>query len=326
MKTLPHAVLLALLATSPSLAQDLPGTLSPEAAQALLDTAPVDQIQGDLSAINAALEEAAIADGKAALARLPATLEEVEIAGRTQLWITPENLDPARADRVILHIHGGAHAFFSPHSTLTASLPAAHAAKTKILAVDYPLAWEAPFPAARDHVLDVYGEILKDYRPDQVIFSGDSAGGGLILSVLQAMDAAGLPMPAGAALLSPWVDISDTGDSNITLRDLDPIIVYDKNLSLAAQTYAGDLPLTDPGPSPIYGDFSPDLPPIFITTGTRDLFLSGAARLQRALRAAQVPVDLMVYEGMWHVFQVQELPESEAAWEDYSRFIDGIWP
>ncbi|MCV6584249.1 MAG: alpha/beta hydrolase [Marinibacterium sp.] len=304
----------------------MPGTISPEAAEALRTMPEVAVVDGDVRAVFDALEAAGVEDNAAALRAMPSRVEEVEIGGRTHLLITPETADPARAGKLMVHVHGGAHTYSTPRSTLVASLRVAQATGAQVLSVHYPLAWEAPFPASRDFVMQVYAHLLKDYAPGDLILTGDSAGGGLILSTLQALLEDGQPMPAAAALLSPWVDISDAGDTNITLRRADPIIVYDDNLAPSARIYAGDLDLSDPGPSPIYGPFSADLPPMLVTTGTRDLFLSGAARLQRRLLDAGVPVDLIVYEGMWHVFQIDDLPESDAAWRDYSRFVDRVWP
>lgn len=306
--------------------REIPTTISPQAADSLRGYPPSTPLEGDIKDIFDMIEEADAATNAQALKDMPATVEDTEIAGRTHLLITPETRDPAREGKLIMHIHGGAHTFATPRTTLVASLRVAKATGAQVLSVHYPLAWEAPFPASRDHVMQVYAHVLRDYAPQDVILTGDSAGGGLILTTLQALLADGQPMPAAAALLSPWVDISNNGDSNITLRDQDPIIHYNNALVRSAKIYAGDLPLTDPGPSPIYGDFSADLPPTFITTGTRDLFLSGAARLQRALLDAEVPVDLIVYEGMWHVFQIEDLPETDAAWRDYGRFVDRIWP
>jgi acetyl esterase/lipase len=175
-------------------------------------------------------------------------------------------------------------------------------------------------------VIAVYRSVLAEYPAERLAFYGDSAGGGLILSSLQPMQADGLDMPAAAALLSPWTDISGAGDSYAVMSGQDPIIDYPISLAAAAREYAGDLPLTDPGPSPIYGPITSSLPPILLTTGTRDLFLSDVARLQRRLLDAQVPVELIVYEGMWHVFQTSTaLPESEVAWADMAEFLHRSW-
>ena len=263
---------------------------------------------------------------EAAKQAFPAKVETRTIDGADHLLITPDNLNPALEDHLLIHVHGGAHVFFSPDSALTSSLAAAQAVGVRILSVRYPLAWQAPFPASRDRVIAVYRSVLAEYPAERLAFYGDSAGGGLILSSLQQMQADGLDMPAAAALLSPWTDISGAGDSYAVMSGQDPIIDYPISLAAAAREYAGDLPLTDPGPSPIYGPITSSLPPILLTTGTRDLFLSDVARLQRRLLDAQVPVELIVYEGMWHVFQTSTaLPESGVAWADMAEFLHRSW-
>jgi len=205
-------------------------------------------------------------------------------------------------------------------------MAAAHYLGVPVLSVRYPLAWQAPYPASHDRVVAVYQAMLQEYPAKNLSIYGESAGGGLILSVLQTLQQSGAEMPTAVALLSPWVDISGTGDSYSVMSGQDPVIEYSANLSTAAKTYAGDLSLTDPGPSPIYGTFGPNLPPIFLTTGTRDLFLSDVTRLQRKLKDAQTPVELIIYEGMWHVFQTGDLPESEIAWRDMADFFATYWP
>jgi len=262
----------------------------------------------------------------AALQQFPATVETRTIDGADHLLITPTNLNPALEDHLLIHVHGGAHVFFSPETAQTSSLAAAQAVGMRILSVRYPLAWQAPFPASRDRVMSVYQELLTEYSADRLAFYGDSAGGGLILSTLQQIQAEGLDMPAAAALLSPWTDVSGAGDSYVVMSGQDPIIDYPISLAAAAKEYAGNLALDDPGPSPIYGPIKPGLPPILLTTGTRDLFLSDAARLQRRLLDAQVSVELIVYEGMWHVFQTSTaLPESGVAWADMAEFLHTAW-
>ncbi|WP_298855709.1 alpha/beta hydrolase [uncultured Ruegeria sp.] len=306
-----------------------PTTISAQAAAELQALDPSrDPTLGGLSYADAfqALSEGTAEAVAAALQQFPATVETSTIDGADHLLITPANLNPALKDHLLIHVHGGAHVFFSPESAQTSSLAAAQAVGVRILSVRYPLAWQAPFPASRDRVMAVYRELLTEYPSDQLAFYGDSAGGGLILSTLQQLQAEGLDMPAAAALLSPWTDVSGAGDSYTVMSGQDPIIDYPISLAAAAREYVGDLTLNDPGPSPIYGPIKPGLPPILLTTGTRDLFLSDAARLQRRLLDAQVPVDLIVYEGMWHVFQTSTaLPESGVAWADMAGFLRKAW-
>jgi monoterpene epsilon-lactone hydrolase len=194
-----------------------------------------------------------------------------------------------------------------------------------VLGLRYPLAWESPFPAARDRLVSVYKELLKTHSPQHIAMAGDSAGGGLVMSSILKIRDVGLPMPAVAGLLSPWADISKTGDSMAVAAGHDPLINYDKNLAASAKLYANGIDLRDPRVSPIYSDFTLGFPPTFISSGTRDHFLSHASRLQRKLTDAGVDNSLYVYEGMWHVFQIAPdpvLPEAGIAWTDFIQFIE----
>ena len=168
---------------------------------------------------------------------------------------------------------------YSPDSTLGSSLPAAHYLQAKVLAVRYPLAWQKPHPASRDRVVAVYKELLKSYAPQRIAMYGDSAGGGLLMSAVLKLRDDGIPMPAVLGLLSPWADVTRTGDSISLLEGADPMIAYDLNLGASAKVYATGQNPKDPSISPVYADFRKGFPPSYISTGTRDLFLSHCARL-----------------------------------------------
>ena len=175
----------AIIAMSSSvLAQDkfVPSTVS-KAAQELIreltpGTEPGIRFEDSKEVWQAAWEEnerswdVATADAK----RLyPATIEKYSIAGVDHLLITPDSYDGENKNRIVVYVHGGAHTFFSPESTLVASLPAAHFLRTKLIAVRYPLAWQAPLPASRDRVIAVYRRLLDDYAPRRIAMYGDSA-------------------------------------------------------------------------------------------------------------------------------------------------------
>ena len=132
----------------------------------------------------------------------------------------------------------------------------------------------------------------------------------------------GVTLPAAVGLLSPWADISRTGDSITSLKGIDPILDYDIELRASAEVYAADQDMKDPSISPLYADFSLGFPPTYITTGTRDLFLSHCARLQRKLIDAGIENQLVVHEGMWHVFQGFRIPEEHDAWRDMAAFLE----
>jgi monoterpene epsilon-lactone hydrolase len=265
--------------------------------------------------------------GNAALASFGATITLQEIDGAQHLLVEPGSFDPVNEDRIILYVHGGAYTLARPELVVASYGKIADLTQTRVLGIRYPLAWQAPRPADSDRVLAVYREMLKTHAPQHIVMVGDSAGGGLIMTSVLRMRDEGLPMPAALGLLSPWADISKTGTSLYTLANGgDPIIDWGTSLAASARLYASELALTDPSVSPLYADFTQGFPPSYISTGTRDLFLSHCARLQRRLTDAGVENSLFVYEGMWHVFQQDlELPESEAAWRDLAAFLEQHW-
>lgn len=265
------------------------------------------------------------ADGERELKTYPAELQLKNIAGAQHLLVTPASFDPVNEKRLVVYAHGGAYTLGRPEDQMAAVAALAHHMRTRVLAIRYPLAWKAPHPAARDLLVAVYRELLKTYTSRHIAMSGDSAGGGLVMSAVLKIRDDGLPMPAVLGLISPWADASKTGDSMTVHDGHDPLISYDKNLAISARLYAGDKDLRDPSVSPIYADFSKGFPPSFISSGTRDLFLSHVARLQRKLTDAGVVNRVHVYEGMWHVFQMvpgPELPEAKAAWRDLANFLE----
>ena len=255
----------------------------------------------------------------------PAKIERRSISGVEHLLVTPDSHDPLNAERILVYVHGGAHTATSPDSTLYISLPAAHFTHTKVLAVRYPLAWQEPHPASRDLIVAVYQKLLKSYLPRRIAMFGDSAGGAVLMSAVLRMRDEGLPMPAAVGLLSPWADASKAGDSQTLLEDADGALDYEGNLKASAELYAAGRDLTDPSVSPLYADFRKGFPPAYVSSGTRDMFLSHCARLQRKLLDAGIENQLVVYEGMWHMFQVFPIPEAQDAWRDMAAFLQKHW-
>lgn len=257
--------------------------------------------------------------------KYPAKMEDVEIAGWKHLLITPNTYDPVNGNRLIIYVHGGGYTLYDTETSLNSSLVTAHYSRCRILAVNYPMAWEKPYPAQRDVVVAVYKKMLEKYRPQCIAMYGESAGGGLVMtSVLKIRDD-GTPMPAVLGLISPWADLSHSGDSQTIIEGYDPVLNYEKNLKASALVYAGGRDLKDPGVSPIYADYKQGFPPSYISTGTRDLLQSHCARLQRKLTDAGVENRLYLEEGMWHVFQAYPIPEAEPAWLDMIRFFEQHW-
>lgn len=223
---------------------------------------------------------------------------------------------------VILHFHGGGYVKGSPEGSLTSSVPLAHFSRRRVVAFDYRLAPQHPYPAALEDSLAVYTALLDQYPAEQIAFCGSSAGAGLALAAVFEARRRGLPLPAALGLQSPWCDLTASGDTFTTLAGVDPIIHYQHNLKVFALAYAGGRPLGDPKLSPIYERFGPDFPPSLIQSGTRDLLLSLNVRLYRRLRAAGAQTTLSLWDGVAHGFYtLLELPEAKEANRELGEFV-----
>jgi acetyl esterase/lipase len=181
---------------------------------------------------------------------------------------------------------------------------------------------EHPYPAALDDCLSAYRYLLASYEPSQIVVGGSSAGGNLAAAmVLRARDE-GLPLPAALVLLTPELDLTESGDSFEVNRVVD--VVLPGSLEASIAVYAGGNDLNHPYLSPLFGDFSLGFPPTFLQAGTRDLFLSNAVRMHRALRIVGSPVELHVFEGMPHGGFLGA-PEDYELRSEVRRFVTDHW-
>ncbi len=149
---------------------------------------------------------------------------------------------------------------------------------------DYPLAPEATSPEIYAYVHGMYQRVRQRYPEHRIVLMGDSAGGGLALGLCQQLRAAGEELPSAAVLLCPWLDATFAHPEVAEIAPNDPMLELE-GLHLAAKAYAGDLPLTDPRVSPLFGSME-GLPPIHIFSGGKDLLLSDARCLFEALAVA----------------------------------------
>jgi acetyl esterase/lipase len=244
--------------------------------------------------------------------------ESVEAGGVKAEWIVPPN---AADDRVILYLHGGGYVMGSinTHRAMVARI--ARASQARALALDYRLAPEHPFPAAVDDTTAAYRWLLaQGYKPNKIVISGDSAGGGLVLAALVALRDANVSLPACAVPISPWTDMEGTGASMKTNASKDPMIPAGNNGGLfnMAKAYVGG---ADPK-NPLHADYR-GLPPLLIQVGETETLLDDSTRVADKAKSAGVKVELEVWDDMihvWHVF-AKLLPEGQQAIDRIGRYV-----
>jgi epsilon-lactone hydrolase len=215
-----------------------------------------------------------------------------------------ERLTPAGADRsaCLLYLHGGGYAIGSPRSHRHLAVDLAARAGITALVPEYRLAPEYPFPAAVDDALAAYRSLLDaGLAPGCIAIAGDSAGGGLTVACLLAARDAGLPMPAAAACLSPWADMTASGVSYQSKATVD-VLVKKEDLMRYGTAYLGGAKSTATLASPALADLT-GLPPLFIQVGSEEVLLDDARLLAAKAEAAGVAVTLEEWPDMFHVWQ-----------------------
>lgn len=232
---------------------------------------------------------------------------------------TPAKLEPGR---LILYSHGGAYTMFSRRTHRGLASRLAQELGAQAIVFDYRLAPEHKFPAAIDDALAVYRYVLSlGYDPRNIIFAGDSAGGGITFALLLAARDLGLPLPALAVGLSPWVDMTASGFSMRENADKD-VMLTPSGISKFAIRYLGSADPKHPYASPLFADLK-GLPPILLQAAGDEILRDDSVRFAAALREAGVKVELDVWPGLFHVFEFawRWLPQSEEAMVKIGDFV-----
>lgn len=227
-----------------------------------------------------------------------------------------------QSKQVILHCHGGA--FFTgsakTHRALASDLSVLSGADVYML--DYRLAPEHPYPAALDDAYSAYMALLdKGYQAQQIILAGDSGGCAHILNLALRLREQGQALPAGLAMISPFVDLTLSMPSVVRHKRLDPMVTAHA-LKRGADAYRGQIAANDRRVSPLFADLT-GLPPLLIQVGEQEILLDDALALERIARAAGVEVTCEVYESMWHNFQMfsQFVHKADFALQQIGRFV-----
>lgn len=221
---------------------------------------------------------------------------------------------------VYLYAHGGA--FVAGGGLFAKALGArcADATGARTVSLDYRMPPDHPFPAAPEDCLAVYAALIETIEPARIVIGGASAGGNIAAAATLMIRDRGLPMPAGTVLLTPEIDLTESGDTFRTNAELD--VVLKGGLPECNALYAGGVDLRDPYLSPLFADFTKGFPPTLVQSGTRDLFLSNSVLLHRKLRRAGIDAELHVWEAMPHGgFLPGDAPENAEIHVEVTRFI-----
>ncbi len=247
------------------------------------------------------------------------TLQPDSAGGVPVEWIHTPGADP---ERTIVYFHGGGYTLGSITTHRYLMQNVARAARARLLAVDYRLAPEHPHPAAvEDAVTAVRWAIASGADPKRTTIAGDSAGGGLTLAALISLRDQGDPQPAAGVLLSPWTDLTTSGDSIESKKDDDPMVTVE-GLTGMARAYVGEgASLDQPLASPLFANLS-NLPPLLTQVGSAEILLDDAVRLDQRAQDAGVASRLEVWDKMFHVFQAfPSLDETEQALSSIGEFV-----
>jgi epsilon-lactone hydrolase len=246
----------------------------------------------------------------------PVVVEDTEIAGVHTFVMRAPDL-PSAATAVYLDIHGGGLTSGAGDACRLMCSAGAMTTGMTHWAVDYRMPPRHPYPASLDDCMAVYRKLVDERPPEDIFVGGASAGGNLAAAVAVRAKDEGLPLPAALVLLTPEVDLTESGDSFSTNLGIDNVL---GSLMPANLLYANGHDLAHPYLSPLFADVA-GFPPTFLQSGTRDLYLSNTVRMHRQLRAAGVDAELHVFEAMPHG-GFAGAPEDIEVRRELRRFLD----
>ena len=248
-----------------------------------------------------------------------ARVDRIDIGGRDAVVLSGAE---AREGKVLLYLHGGGYVCGAVDLYFGLCSSMVQAFRMRALLLEYRLAPEHPFPAALDDARKAWRWLLAEgYSAGDIVIAGDSAGGGLALALVLALREEGEALPGAILCLSPWTDLTNLSPSHRG-RAKAELILQTEVLNEWAGLYAGEADLKDPLISPAKADFR-GFPPLFIQVGSDEILLDDALIVAAKAKAAGVDVELRVWKGLWHVWQVlgDLLPESGEAIAEMAVFL-----
>lgn len=253
--------------------------------------------------------------------RKDTAIREVSINGMYGEWIS---VDRAHMKKyIIFYCHGGGYMTGSSLYARTLTTKLATSTSMDVFCFDYRLAPENPYPAAIEDALRAWDYVMQlGYGARDVIVAGDSAGGNMALSLVHHLKEQERILPRGLLLMSPWTDMTCSGKSYDTRKDVDPVLDA-PYINRAISCYAPDEDLENPFISPLFGNFE-NFPPTYIQVGDNEILLQDAVMLHKAMQKDKVSAKLDIFHGMWHVFQMSPFKTAYEAMDRNAEFIFDI--
>ncbi|MCU6763621.1 alpha/beta hydrolase [Brotonthovivens ammoniilytica] len=251
-------------------------------------------------------------------------LKDIELKNCRAELLEAENPNNTQ---IVLQLHGGGYigamrnayrSFAGLYSELGKGIP--------VFTVDYRVAPEHPYPAALEDAITAYNWILQQgWQEHEIVVAGDSAGGGLAMALCMYLKKQSRKLPAGIIAMSPWTDLTASGESYVENYTKDPLFGNTRDSLIYNKDYVQDNDLANPFISPLFGDFR-GFPPMLIQVGSYEMLLSDSVSAARKAKEAGVKVRLSIYDEMFHVFQMALLllPESKRAWAEAGKFLEII--
>jgi len=223
----------------------------------------------------------------------------------------------------ILYLHGGGYTMGSCHTHRALAARVSAASRTPVFLINYRLAPEHPFPGALEDADCAFHYLLEQgLEASKTIIAGDSSGGGLAVALTLLLRDRQEPLPAGIVCISPWLDLTLSGETILSCAETDPLISRETSL-FHAGCYVGQHDPRSPLISPVFADLS-SFPPMLIQVGEHEILRSDSLRLAEKARQAGVDMTLEVWEGMWHVWHAYGglIPEAQRAIDRIGAFVE----
>ncbi|MGE0542156.1 MAG: alpha/beta hydrolase [Dehalococcoidia bacterium] len=249
-----------------------------------------------------------------------ASTDRARVPNVDATWIAAPGV---RDDRVLLYLHGGGYVMGSVRSHWNLIARLSSTCNCRALGVDYRLAPEHTYPAAIEDVVAAYRWLLGQGIPASgIVIAGDSAGGGLAMMTLLALRDSGVPLPALAVLMSPWVDFEATGESFTSRKNVDPMVRRRLILETARLYLSGKISTRDPKATPLFADLA-GFPPLLVQVGDHETLLDDSRSLCARAQKAGVDTTLEIWPDMFHVFQLfaDEIDDARRAVDAIGAFV-----